>query len=328
MRNKIVLLLYRCIIEVLLKSLRKSNILQLKCKNNKLQRLISQKPFKRNDYNILVVNLSSEELDVEKLRYGLHHSYTNKNKYIKRDIAVEFETLATILDSFVNQGSKETFHEYLRSSTKVIANNVYQDPDNTFKSLNNLRNNSNIMILSANKETCTVILNRTDYIKKVNAMIDDGISQGKYVETVDNTHQDLKHFQNFLYRHFYKTEYYDKIRPISNQPARFFATAKSHKFNKIEDINIQDLKLRPIIDQTSTYIYSASKVIANYLKPLAKNNFIISDALSFPDMLKKAVNSEDYENVSYDVDSLFSNIPVKETIEYILHKTYVDKSVK
>ena len=97
----------------------------------------------------------------------------------------------------------------------------------------------------------------------------------------DNTHQDLKHFQNFLYRHFYKTEYYDKMRPISNQPARFFATAKTHKFIKIEDINIQDLKFSPIIDRTGTCIYNASKVIANYLKPLNKNGFIISDMLSF-----------------------------------------------
>ena len=118
-------------------------------------------------------------------------------------------------------------------------------------------------------------------------MLNDGISQGKYVETVDNTHQDLKHFRNFLYNHFYKIEYYDKMRPISNQPARFFATAKTHKFNKIEDINIQDLKLTPIIGQTGTYIYNASKVIVNYLKPLAKNDFIMSDTLSFPDMLKK-----------------------------------------
>ena len=50
--------------------------------------------------------------------------------------------------------------------------------------------------------------------------------------------------------------------------------------------------------------------------------------LSFPDMLKKAVNSEDYEDVSYDIKSLFTNIPVKETIEYILHKIYVDKLIK
>ena len=97
----------------------------------------------------------------------------------------------------------------------------------------------------------------------------------------DNTHQDLKHFQNFLYSHFYKTEYYDKMRPISNQPARFFATTKTHKFIKIEDINTQNLKLSPITDQTGTCIYNASKVIANYLKPLNKNGFIICDMLSF-----------------------------------------------
>ena len=55
LRNKIGMMIYRFIIEVLLKSLRESNILQLKLKNNKLHRLISQKSFKRNDHNIPVV---------------------------------------------------------------------------------------------------------------------------------------------------------------------------------------------------------------------------------------------------------------------------------
>ena len=38
-----------------------------------------------------------------------------------------------------------------------------------------------------------------------------------------------------------QTEYYEKIRPISNQPAILFATAKTHKVNRIENINIEDL---------------------------------------------------------------------------------------
>ena len=66
------------------------------------------------------------------------------------------------------------------------------------------------------------LLNRTYYIKNVNITIGDGIAQGKSVETVDNTHQYLKHFQHFLYRHFYKTEYYKKMYPISNQHASYF----------------------------------------------------------------------------------------------------------
>ena len=51
---------------------------------------------------------------------------------------------------------------------------------------------------------------------------------------------------------------------VSNQPARFFATTKTHKFDTIEDINVKDLKLGPIIDQTGTYIYDASKAVAGF----------------------------------------------------------------
>ena len=39
---------------------------------------------------------------------------------------------------------------------------------------------------------------------------------------------------------------YDKMRPNANQPAKSFATAKTLKFNKIEDINAEELKFRPI----------------------------------------------------------------------------------
>ena len=91
------------------------------------------------------------------------------------------------------------------------------------------------------------------------------------------------------------------MRPISNKPERFFAIDKTHKFDRIEDINFQVLKVRPKIDQSGTYIYNTLKVIANCLTLLAKNDFIISDTSSFPNMLKEAVNTEDYENVSYDL---------------------------
>ena len=67
----------------------------------------------------------------------------------------------------------------------MMSNNVYRDKDNTFKLSNRLRKNEHILVLSAEKESSTVILNKTDYVNKVNAMIDEGISKGKYVETVD-----------------------------------------------------------------------------------------------------------------------------------------------
>ena len=86
--------------------------------------------------------------------------------------------------------------------------------------------------------------------------------------------------------------------------------------------------MRPIIDQTGTYIYNASKVVAKYLRPLSKNKYSIDDTLTFPDLLKNAEESDDYEDVSYDVESLFTSIPVKEAIDYIIQKMYVKKEIK
>ena len=144
-------------------------------------------------------------------------------------------------------------------------------------------------------------------------MIKDGISEDKYIETSDNTLCDLKKIEDFLHRHLYKHKDYEAIRPCSNQPGRFFA-----KFKPIEDISLERLKLRPIIDQTGTYIYNASKLVAIYLSPLSKNKFSITDTLSFPEFLKNSSNDEYFEDVSDDVKNLFTSIPVQEKINYII----------
>ena len=115
-------------------------------------------------------------------------------------------------------------------------------------------------------------------MKKINRLINEGISKGVYViEENDNTLTQLKSFQNFIYRNFKKHEKYKEMRPTSSQPARLFATAKTHKFTDIKQININDLKLRPIIDQTGTHLYDCSKIIAQYLQPLAINEYTISE---------------------------------------------------
>ena len=204
---------------------------------------------------------------------------------------------------------------------------LYRQND-TFTSLQKLRKNKDIIILSADKESCTVIFNKSDYVRKVDQMIEDDITEGNYIETSDNTLCDLKRFQVFLYCHLYKHKDYEAMRPRSNRPGRFFATAKTHKIKSIQDIFLESLKLRPIIVQTGTYIYNTSKVVAKYLSPLSKNEFSITDTLSFPELLKNSSNDESYEDVSYDVESLFTSIPVQETIDYILQKTYVRKEIK
>ena len=118
------------------------------------------------------------------------------------------------------------------------------------------------------------------------------------------------------------------MKPDSNQPARFYGTAKTHKFETLEDITVANLKFRPIIDQTGTFTYNAAKVISDYLKPLRKNQYSINDTQQFPSMLSSIPPlQDDEEDLSYDVESLFANIPIQKTINYITEQIYVHKKL-
>ena len=45
------------------------------------------------------------------------------------------------------------------------------------------------------------------------------------------------------------------MQPDSNQPATLYGTAKTHKFQSLEDITVVNLKFWPIISQTGTSTY-------------------------------------------------------------------------
>ena len=105
-------------------------------------------------------------------------------------------------------------------------------------------------------------MDKACYKEKINRLINDGISKRVCViEENDNSSSELKSFQNFICRNIKTYEKYKEMRPTSSQPAGFFATVKTHKFRDVKQMNINDLKLRPIIDQTGTHLSDCSKII-------------------------------------------------------------------
>ena len=108
------------------------------------------------------------------------------------------ESVAVRLDNYVDVSMKETFREFLRSSTNTIINNIYSEKNKTVKLHIFLIKNNKIVTLAADKESCTVILNKNDYIRKISNIIKEGTQQDKYIKTIDTTQCDLKLLQIFF----------------------------------------------------------------------------------------------------------------------------------
>ena len=71
------------------------------------------------------------------------------------------------------------------------------------------------------------------------------------------------------------------------------------------------------------------KVIAQYLKLITKNEFVINNLQdNIQQMLNRLEVSEDEEDVSYDIGSLFTNITITETIDFICNEICIQPICK
>ena len=80
--------------------------------------------------------------------------------------------------------------------------------------------------------------------------------------------------------------------------------------------------MRPILSATSTYNYALAKWLEEKLKPLSYNKYSILDVFKFAEEIRAKGINEDDILVSYDVTSLFTNVPLDETIGILVQKAF------
>ena len=97
-----------------------------------------QKPLLQQTFQVPIINLSLEDLNLDCLKYGLQHSFIDKNKFVRKELAVEFELFAEKADKMVDNEKRKEFHECLRKQTDTLSQKHYFLKDNMFKSTKQL----------------------------------------------------------------------------------------------------------------------------------------------------------------------------------------------
>ena len=102
--------------------------------------------------------------------------------------------------------------------------------------------------------------------------------------------------------------------PSGSRLAHLYGLPKMHK---------QRLSMRPILSATGIYNYSLAKWLDEKLKPFSINEYWISDPFDFGANRNRSIREGDIL-VSYDVSSLFTSIPLDETIHILVDKVFTD----
>ncbi len=113
------------------------------------------------------------------------------------------------------------------------------------------------------------------------------------------------------------SDVYSKVQPQSTKPA--YGLPKTHKdFDTLPPFH-------PIIDTMGTAYQPIVKYLTRLLNPLTQNAYTLKDsfeAVSHIQNIPINLFKNGYRFVSFDVKSLFTNVPLKKTINIILDKTY------
>ncbi|XP_065358792.1 uncharacterized protein LOC135952935 [Calliphora vicina] len=175
------------------------------------------------------------------------------------------------------------------------------------------KHEKDIIITTADKGNKTVILYRRDYMEKMYQLLDDKSTYRKI--EIDPT-TSLQKRNNNLITQLGKDGYitrYEKFNMTTQAAAapELYGLPKIHK---------DGIPLRPISASMKVPCYSLSKYIGTILRNIVSPKYNIQNSVE----LKRKLESVSLENddimVSFDVVSLFTNIPIHLAIRNILDK--------
>ena len=281
----------------------------------KLNRLYNGQITLKNETNSFI-NLSDHQLTQDEkdfLNLGLN--YHLQPKYDKLHKQTEMEVLYnTLLDlerehkismnpriaeQLTAESTKHRNPHYKSSVTPKLRN-----------AAKGLKNNENIVVRKADKCSSYVILNKEEYLYKLNEILSD---TRKFKCITKNPIENLKKKANDLISRLNAAVDDIHVKKIVGdyRLGYIYGNVKIHK---------PDNPLRPIISQIPTPTYQLAKQLNSIITPYVPNQFTIKSTDQFIDL----VHSSKCNGIiaSLDVESLFTNVPIDETIEIILNHVY------
>ena len=284
-----------------------------------------------------LLNLSKRKLSVveeDALRCGLNH-HALPVKVDVEEIKLQVERCIHSLHStqiFNNTGTSSpdekfkddvTFYEtnFINISKTICNSKINRSFHNTCKLLSN---DKDIKVCKYDKGNGIVILDSTQYFNKLDDIVYDSskfeivpVDRNKKHPVIKREEHIARFLKSNLKVHM-PENVYDKLVPSGSSPGKIYGMVKVHK---------KDYPLRPVVSMLNTPEYNLAKFLDDIIKPNIPKSFMVDSSINFLDELKLTQLTPSDHMVSFDVKSLFTNVPLYFTISIIAEHIYSDKSL-
>jgi hypothetical protein len=180
--------------------------------------------------------------------------------------------------------------------------------------LSKLKKDPSLLLLKPDKGAGVVIMDKRDYVSKVESLLNDPSKFKLNDRQADNTSKVTKSLRDILKslerKGVITQDLCLKLTPTTATVPRLYGLPKTHKAG---------VPVRPILSMTGTAYERVSKWLVTQLKPVEEffSAHCTRDSFSFVDNIKN-LDVSSTKMASYDVRSLFTNVPVVETIDIIV----------
>ena len=187
--------------------------------------------------------------------------------------------------------------------------------------IKNFATNKNVIVTRPDKGNAVVIFDKSKYIHIMENIISD---TSKFVSITDPIDKYTQKIEDKINRFLNKMknfkiipeEVYSQLYISGSAPGILYGTPKVHK----PDFAMNP-KFRPIFASYNTPSYNLSKFLVPILSKFTQNQYTVTNSYDFADEITK-VENRNYFMASFDVENLFTNVPLDETSNIFLNKLF------
>ena len=292
-------------------------------------------PFANVDLNKVVTNLSKRKLSEDEitiLSHGLSFALPNRKinyvdhffsfeKFLQglrsKTISNECKMTKDDLLKFITSTAHTTFSEF-----NGIKHTFPKLPDNHLKALKDLKNDTTITITRPDKGRGTVVLDKKEYLEEMEKILSDTtkfkpISEDAFT-VITKVEDRLQRFlRKLLAENSITKNTYQSLFANGSNCGCLYGLPKTHKRGK--------LTFRPILSALGTFNYNLAKYFVPILEPLTKNECTVKNSYEFVNEVSE-IKLDQFTMASLDVTSLFTQIPLDETIDIICDSLFKENA--